>query len=172
MTYHELTQVMQSKTLIAHIKFTLGTLKPKPNVSEQDVLQHVIQCLIEALQSGTVVRKPVAWGRLVATRYIYKQYKLCKLSILVESDQLEYYRNINFPNHSSGFDIIDRTHLYDQLARLKDSERQIIEWRFFDNLSWSEIAVNLSTPTKIVTEQSARQRGTRAMKSLRSLYLA
>ncbi|WP_445634104.1 hypothetical protein NSTC745_05856 [Nostoc sp. DSM 114161] len=168
--YPEVLQVMQSQPLSAHIKYRLGRLKPKPNVSHEDVLHHVILSLIKAIKSGREVRNPVAWSRCVAGRYITKQYELCRQSILVESGTLEFLDNRE-QKPSSAFDTDDLAHLHSQIARLKDSDRQLIQWRFFENFSWSQIADLLSSQTKVVTEQAARQRGKRALDALRSLYV-
>jgi RNA polymerase sigma factor (sigma-70 family) len=163
-------QVLQSQSLSTHIECRLSTLKPKPSVSKEDVVHHVIVSLIEAIESGKEIRNAVAWGKCVAGRYISKQYKLCCQTIMVESGTLEFLENIHRQEPSSSFDTDDTEYLKSQIARLEDCDRQIIQWRFFENLSWSEIAVLLSSPTKPVTEQAARQRGKRALDALRSLY--
>jgi RNA polymerase sigma factor (sigma-70 family) len=164
-------QVLQSPSLSIHIECRLSTLKPKPSVLKEDVIHHVIASLIEAIKSGKEIRNPVAWGKCVAERYISKQYKLCRKSIMVESGTLEFLENIHRQEPFLPFDTDDAEYLYSQIARLKDCDRQIIQLRFFDNLSWSEIAVRLSSSTKPVTEQAARQRGKRALDALRSLYI-
>ncbi|AFZ03642.1 tetratricopeptide repeat protein [Calothrix sp. PCC 6303] len=162
------SQTLQSQWLSAYIKHRL--LRLKPNVSEEDVLHYVIVSLIEAVKSGMEVRHPVTWGKLVADRYINKQYKLSRQSIIVKPRMLEFFGNVHRQELSSAFDTDDTEYLQSQIARLKERDRQIIQWRFFDNLSWSEIAVRLSSKTKPVTEQGARQRGKRALDALRSLY--
>lgn len=160
-------QVLQSRYLSAHIKSRLATLKT--NLSEEDVLHYVILSLIETIKSGKEVRNPVSWGKTVAERYISKQYKLCRQSIAVESGTLEFLENLHRPEVSS-LDTDDTEYLNSLIERLKHPERQLIRWRFFDNLSWAQIAVRLSTPTKSVSEQTARKRGERALDALRSLY--
>ncbi|MEH2184256.1 sigma-70 family RNA polymerase sigma factor [Nostoc sp.] len=167
----EVLQVMQSQALSAHIKYRLYILKPQPNVSREDVLHYVILSFIEAIESGREVRNPVAYCKRIAERYIIKQYDLCRQSILVESGTLEFLENIRYQKPSSAFDTDDIVYLNSQIARLKDCERQIIQWRFFENFSWSQIAVLLSSSTKVVSEQTARQRGKRALDALRSLYV-
>jgi DNA-directed RNA polymerase specialized sigma24 family protein len=169
--HSEVLQVLQSRWLFNYIRYRLITLEPKPNVSEEDILHHVIVCLIQTLRAGKEVRYPVAWGKRVAERDIIKHYKLCLRSTAVESETLEFLDNVLRPELSSSFNTDDIEYLNSQISQLKDCDRQLIQWRFFENLSWSQIAVLLSSPTKVVTEQTARQRGKRALDALRSLYI-
>jgi RNA polymerase sigma factor (sigma-70 family) len=170
--YPEILQVLQSQSLSVHIKCRLATLEPKPNVSAEDVLQYVLLSLIQAKQSGKEVRNSIAWGKCVAERYINKQYKLRRRNIILESNTLEFLDNI-YRQETPSLDACEIEYLHSQIELLKDCDRQIIQLRFFDGLTWNQIADLLSKQSdKPVNEQNARQKGKRALDKLRNLYIS
>jgi RNA polymerase sigma factor (sigma-70 family) len=161
-------QVLQSKWLLIHIRNRLNTLKINTVLSEEDVIQYVILCLIETLRAGTQINHPVAWARLVGERYINKQYKKYRMTEATESDKIEHLATRNNQENRS---FEDKTDLLQKIEQLKPISRQIVMMRFFEGLSWNEIASILSKEeNKNLNAVTVRKRGERAINELRSYY--
>jgi RNA polymerase sigma factor (sigma-70 family) len=61
--------------------------------------------------------------------------------------------------------------LQSALQNLEDDERKIIEMRFLEGLSWSEIAKRLeSEEGKVINIAALRKRGSRSLQRLRQIY--
>ena len=59
------------------------------------------------------------------------------------------------------------------LQKLEDDERKIIEMKFFEDLSWSEIAKRLEFEQgKVVNIAALRKRGSRSLQKLRRIYIS
>ncbi|NJN13429.1 MAG: sigma-70 family RNA polymerase sigma factor [Richelia sp. RM1_1_1] len=166
--FTEVRQVLQAKWLRIHIRNRIYALKLSSSISEEDVIQYVVMCLVETLRSGTQVNHPVAWSKLVSERYIQKLYKKHRVSVAIESDKIEYLANRRCDEkdfYENNEEIVKK------IQQLKPANREIVEMRFFQNLSWSQIAEILSHQEgKQIRVVTARKRGERALEELRKIY--
>lgn len=164
----EVRQVLQSKWLKFHIRSRIHALKLSSWVSEEDVIQYVVVCLVETIESGKQVNYPVAWSKLVSERHIQKLYKKHRVCEATESDKIEYLANLRCGEN----DFYDKNEkMVKNIQRLKPASQEIIKMRFFDNLSWSQIAKILSDREgKKIRVTTARKRGERAVEELRKIY--
>ncbi|MEH2026856.1 sigma-70 family RNA polymerase sigma factor [Nostoc sp.] len=158
------TQVRQSKPLINHINYRIHVLRLSSYVSGEDVIQYAILCLLQELHSGKDIKNPLAWAKVVCQRYINKQYNENKNTQAQESSQIEHLKNlqsqVNFENNTE--------QLHHIILQLKPSSRKIIEMRFFQELSWTQIAEVLSNQEgKEISVAVARKRVERAIQELR-----
>ncbi len=168
--FAEVRQVLEAKWLKIYVKNRIHALKLSSSISEEDVIQYVIMCLIETLKSGTQVDYPVAWSKLVSERHIQKLYKKHRVTQATESDKIEYLANLR----------CDENDLYNndgeiakKIEQLKPASKEIVEMRFFHNLSWSQVAEILSRQEdKQIRVATARKRGERALEELRQIYFS
>ncbi|WP_414755905.1 RNA polymerase sigma factor [Anabaena sp. CCY 9910] len=138
-------------------------------MSEEDVIQHVILCLIEALRAGTQINHPVAWARLVSERYVNNKYKKYRMTEATELDKIEHLATRNNQENRCYEDEAD---LMQKIEQLKPISKQILIMRFFEGLSWNEIAYLLSKQeNKNLNAVTMRKRGERAINELRSYYV-
>lgn len=165
--YPEVEEVLQSKQLRTHIRNELRKFRLY-SYTEDDILNQVCLYLVEALQSGKNISYPVAWSRKVSQRHIWRLRNKSK-SQPTDPDRLEYlsnqHANLNLP-----YD--EKAEIIEKLQKLKLEQRKLLEWYFFDGLSWPEIAELLSQQeTKEINAVTARKRGQRAKEELRRIYL-
>ena len=160
-------QVLQTEWLRIHIRNSIHRLKLSSLVSEEDIIQYVVKCLTEAINSGTTINHPVAWSKLVGQRQIQKLYKKNKFSEATESETLEYLASQRSDDNS----FYNNEEINKKIELLKPSSKGIIKMRFFEDLSWDKIADILSEREgKKVHVATARKRGERALKELRQIY--
>ena len=163
----EVRQVLESKWLKFHIRSRIHALKLSSSVSEEDVIQYVATCLFETIESGKQINHPVAWSKLVSERHIQKLYKKHKVCEATESDKIEYLANLRCNENN----FYNNEEMTKSIQQLKPANREIIKLRFFDNLSWKQIAKILSDREgKKVCETAARKRGERAVEKLKKIY--
>jgi RNA polymerase sigma factor (sigma-70 family) len=166
--FAEVRQVLQAKWLRIHIRNRIHALKLSSSISEEDVIQYVVMCLVETLKSGTQVNHPVAWSKSVSERYIQKLYKKHGATQAIESDKIEYLANLRC-DESDFYD--NNKEIAKKIQQLKPASKEIVEMRFFHNLSWSQIAEVLSCQGgKQIRVATARKRGERALEELRQIY--
>ncbi len=167
--FPEVRQVLQARWLKIQIRSRIHTLKLGSFISEEDVVQHVVMCLIETLNSGTQVHHPIAWAKLVSQRYISKLYKKYRMSEATELDKIEYLANLCYHENRS---YNNNEEIFHNIQQLKSSSREIINMRFFQGLSWEQVAAILSRQeNKRIYAATARKRGERAINELRQIYV-
>jgi len=166
--FPEVLQVLESQQLKNHIRYRLRILGITL-MSEEDVINYACMCLVETLRSGKQVIYPVAWARLVSSRYINYQYKKYKMSKPTESDKIEYLAN----RCNQGLTLWDDDQeIKKKIQQLNPSDQEIVVMRFFQEFSWKNIALHLSQQEgKKISEVTARKRGERAIDKLRQKYL-
>lgn len=161
-------QVLQADWLKIHIRSRIHALKLSSLISEEDIIQYVVECLTETINSGTTINYPVAWSKLVSERRIQKLYNKNKFSEATESQKIEYLASSRCDENSfyNNNDEINK-----KIQQLKPASRKIIRMRFFEDLSWDKIADILSEQEgKQIRVATARKRGERALNELRQIY--
>ncbi|MCG6135136.1 MAG: hypothetical protein MET45_10795 [Nostoc sp. LLA-1] len=165
----EIAEVFQSKTLRNYIKLRLRVYNMNNALSEEDVINHVVLCLVKTLQSEKPVYHPVAWAKVVSERYINNQFKKLKNSELTDSDKIEYLAN-RLVEQNTPFD--EKKEIHKKIKQLTPGNQKILIWRFFQHLSWNQIAELLSQEEgKTINTATARKRGERAIDELRKKYI-
>jgi RNA polymerase sigma factor (sigma-70 family) len=164
----KLEEILQSKSLRIFLRYRLYIMKMNHLLTEDDVISHVCVELIKAYNSGKVINSPLAWSKVVGERYIICQRKKASKSEPTEREIIEL--NANNQQHHTSYE--EREELKNKMKQLKLTTQNILEWRFFQNLSWEQIADLLSQQeNKPVNVATARKRGERALKELRNLYI-
>jgi RNA polymerase sigma factor (sigma-70 family) len=167
--FFEVRQVLQSEWLKIRNRNRIHALKLSSLISEDDIIQYVIMCLIEAIKSGKQIEHPIAWAKLVSERRIQKVYRKCKFTEATESETIEYLAN----KHQDKIDFNDNNErIKENIEQLKPASKKIVEMRFFEDLSWKQIAEVLSRKEgKRISTATARKRGERALNELRQIYI-
>lgn len=167
--FFEVRQVLHSEWLRIRIRGRIHALKLNSLMSEEDIIQYVVMCLIKTIKSGKQVEHPVAWAKLVSERRIQKLYKKYKFTEATESEKIEYLAS----KHQVENDFSDNNEqISKNIEQLKPASREILKMRYFQDLSWGEIAEILSRQEgKQIRETTARKRGERALNKLRQLYV-
>ena len=161
-------RIFDSKALRVFVRNRLYVLKMNYYMSEDDVINYVALCLIEALHEDKIINYPVAWAKTVSQRYIRKHRKKIYNSLPIESEHIDYLANLNSPQTICSE---EANEVREKLNQLKLMSRKILWWRFFQCLSWKTIADLLTKEEgKIVSVTAARKRGERALDELRKAY--
>jgi RNA polymerase sigma factor (sigma-70 family) len=170
--YPELKEIIQSKSLKNHIQHRLYTLRMNYFLQEEDVINYVVVSLIETLQSQKYIQYPVAWAKSVSNRFITHQYIKLKKSDVIDFDKVEHLVGCRINHISNLEEEEEEENIHKTIKKLKKSEQSLLIWRFFNNLSWEQIATKLSEEEKReIKVATARKRGERAMNELRKRYL-
>ncbi|BAZ15297.1 hypothetical protein NIES4071_71690 [Calothrix sp. NIES-4071] len=163
-----LQEILQSRSLRIYIRNRLYVMRMNNLLTEDDVISYVCVELIKAYNSGKVINSPLAWSKVVSERYIIYQRKKASRSEPTELEIIEL--NANNQNYYISYD--EREELNNKMKQLKVATQKILNLRFFQNLSWEEIADFLSQQeNKQINAATARKRGERALKELRNLYI-
>jgi DNA-directed RNA polymerase specialized sigma24 family protein len=138
-------------------------------LSDEDVVNHVVLCLVENLQSGKSVSYPIAWAKVVSERYINSQFNKLKSTKTTDADKIEYLANRQLEQNTP---LDEQAEILQKIKQLTSGNQKLVIWRFFQHLSWHEIAELLTQEEgKIIRTATARKRGERAIDELRKQYL-
>ena len=151
------------------IKRTLSQFNLK-NTCVEDIISEVYLRGEKLINSGEDIRNPGAWIRVTAynvIREIQRQKQkeqpnseLVELKVSPQKTEDNQEREQNFLK------------LKQSLQSLNEKDRQILELRFFQDLSWQEVTEYFVSRGEVVASATVRQRGSRALKRLRKAYLA
>jgi hypothetical protein len=163
-----LDEIVKSKILRNYISYRLRILNMNFFLTEDDVINHVVCELLKAQRLGKFIDYPIAWSKIVSERYINRERKKIRRAEPTESDKIEYLAN-NEQIKSLGYDEEDEVRK--KIKYLKPRSQQILIWRFFQHLSWSQVAELLSKQEDTtISSVTARKRGERALDELRKQY--
>ena len=133
-----------------------------------DVVPEVYIRGTKLIASGVDIKNPGAWIRRTAYNVIRemsrKQQKEQANSELIELQVA--------PENCEETNEIELNILKQSLQDLSEKDRQILELRFFQNLSWKQVVTYLAATGEILTEANARQRGKRALSRLKKYFLS
>ena len=88
--YPQVRQVLEAKWLRIHIRNHIHVLKLSSFLSEEDVVQYAVMCLIEALEEGKQVNHPGAWSMV-------SYFQISFFSVFSENSYQILISNILFP---------------------------------------------------------------------------
>lgn len=160
----------ESYLLVNHfIKRTLKQFHLN-NTCVGDVISEVYLRGVKLIDSGKEIRNPGAWIRVTAYNVIREMHRqkqqehpnseLVELKVSPQETEHNQEKEQNF---------LKLKHL---LQSLKEKDRQILELRFFQDKSWQEVTDYLNSRGESLTNATVRQRGSRALKRLKKVYLA
>jgi hypothetical protein len=117
-----------------------------------------------------IIHNREAWLRTIGFEYIYEIKLNDKISTVNENAMISNvgHRNICFES-SQPYNKHNQL-LKELISQLEPEERRLLEMRLYQNLSWEEIAGIFTQKGETITYDALRQRGCRAMRSLRKLY--
>ncbi|BAZ14601.1 hypothetical protein NIES4071_64450 [Calothrix sp. NIES-4071] len=163
----KLEEILQSRSLKIYVRNRLYVMKMNNLLTEDDVIGYVCMEFIKAYNSGKSINSPLAWSKVVSEKYIQSQRNKTSRSEPTELVTIEFLAK----NQESQVSY-EETELNYKIKQLKFTTQEIIKWRFYQNLSWEEIANLLSQQeAKEVDAATARKRGERALNELRNLYI-
>ncbi|NEO56192.1 MAG: sigma-70 family RNA polymerase sigma factor [Okeania sp. SIO3B5] len=161
-------QERRSSTVLAYfIKHSLKQFHLE-QVDFYDVVSEVYLRGTNKITSGENIKNPGAWIRITSYNVIRemnrKQQKERANSEYIES-QVAPKSCKSWEENELQLCILKRL-----LEELTEIERQILELRFFQDKSWKEVVDILTSTGQILTETNARQRGSRALKKLKTRF--
>lgn len=145
-----------SARLLASFYLRLNQLGLIHTYSPKDILSEAKRRLKAAITEGKTIRSREAWLRTTGFLYI-----------------LEIKYNHNHAMTSCAFDcsIPQRYQLVLEAMQMLDiEERQLLEMRLLEKLSWEQIAQRFLHSGETVSVEAIRQRGCRAMRAFRKAY--
>ncbi|BAZ38806.1 hypothetical protein NIES4101_47510 [Calothrix sp. NIES-4101] len=162
------TKSMRAK-LFASFLLRLTQFGLKDKYTPDDILTEVVRQLELEMESGKIVYNREAWLRTTGFEYIYQLRCNEKMSTIHDNAMTTHITSC-----SVSFDL-SRRQKYSQILKelilqLEPGERKLLEMKFYQHRSWEEIAEVLSLNGEKITVVALRQRGCRAMRSLRKLY--
>ncbi|GJD22584.1 hypothetical protein RIVM261_075400 [Rivularia sp. IAM M-261] len=166
----DLEAIYISKSLRNYVKSRLYAMEMNNIITEEDVINYVLMELIKARNCGKIINYPLAWTKVVSERYIrYTRKKYNSIQSLDEHsfllERIPSYYEEKFIGREEKEEIDQKIQL------LKSASQRIIKWRFFENMSWGQIAELLSKEEgQEINTSTARKRGERALIELRNLY--
>ncbi|MDJ0901569.1 MAG: sigma-70 family RNA polymerase sigma factor [Xenococcus sp. MO_188.B8] len=165
-----ISDLQDRKSSIVLARFIRRTLQQfhLGQVEFYDVVHEVYVRGTKLIASGEDIKNPGAWTRVTAYNVIRemsrKQQKEQANSELIESQVA--------PDNCEETKEIELNILKQSLQDLSEKDRQILELRFFQNLTWKQVVTHLASSEEILTEATARQRGNRAVRRLKKLFLS
>jgi RNA polymerase sigma factor (sigma-70 family) len=160
------------KNLLLHFSIRLRQYGLLGIYESEEVLYEVGSRFWDTLQKGknVPIPNPEAWARITGRNIIHelsrkqKKYQTVepnKLELVVATDE-EISLTLEKQEES------DRIH--DALKQLKSETQELLKLRFFQGLSWQEIAEHLAQNGQNVSVATLRKRGERAINQLREVY--
>ena len=133
-----------------------------------DVVPEVYLRGTKLIASGEDIENPGAWIRVTSYNVIREMSREQKK----EQANSELIECQVAPDNCEENNEVELNILKTSLQDLSEKDRQILELRFFQNLSWKEVVTYLASTGEILTEANARQRGKRALKRLKKVFLS
>ena len=161
-------QDLKSSIVLVHfIKRTLKRFHLE-QVDFYDVVSEVYLRGTKLITSGEDIKNPGAWIRVTSYNVIREMSRKQKKE-QANSELVELQVS---PDNYEDNNEVELNILKTSLQHLSEKDRQILELRFFKNLSWRQVVTYLASTGEILTEASARQRGKRALKRLKKAFLS
>ncbi|MFB2967627.1 sigma-70 family RNA polymerase sigma factor [Aerosakkonema sp. BLCC-F183] len=138
-----------------------------------DVINESIVRLDRAIKAGKQILNLEAWIRVTGLNYIRelsRKQKKCQAFDPFELDKHTESEQCDFILEEA--DTSEHRKVREALQELKPQEREILELRFFEKLSWQDIAQYLANKGNCATVDALRKKGERAIKRLRKVFLS
>lgn len=173
---HKQLKQMYAKLLI-FFRLRLTQVGLKGRYQPEEILSEAVLRLEYALEMGKNIYNREAWLKTTGFFYILElrrhESKFATLNIDVNetSSKSVYIQN----SYTIGVEQLETEETYQLLGKsileLQASERELLVMRFYDNMSWDEIAQLYASRGETISVTTLRQRGSRVLKCLRKVYL-
>lgn len=136
-----------------------------------EVMAEVICRLDCAIKLGKKIYNLEAWVRRTGLNFIYELSRIEKrYSLVGDNITLESFMYIGDVTVVSSEYEENYTELHEALKLLNPSYQEILKMRYFQCLSWEEIAQIFAARGELVQVQTLRKRGQRALEALRVTF--
>lgn len=136
----------------------------------EDVLSEAFIRLTLSLRAGKTISNQQAWLRSAGFYYIQELSRKNKKCTSIDNCDLERQCSSNDDIQSSLERQENKIQIEQALQELSSKDRELLQMRFFENLSWEGIAARLAKRGEQVTSATLRKRGERAIVALRKVY--
>lgn len=162
------SQKRESSIVLAHyIKRSLKQFHLE-KVDFYDVVSEVYLRGTNKINFGENIKNPGAWIRVTSLNVIREMSRKQQK----EQADSEFIERQVCSKSCEENNEVQLAILKQSLKSLSEKDRQILELRFFQNLSWKEVVDTLASTGEILTEENARQRGSRALKKLKKNFFS
>ncbi|NEO45002.1 MAG: sigma-70 family RNA polymerase sigma factor [Moorea sp. SIO4A3] len=198
MKQEEITKLLDS--LSTQIESWLCQFNIKSNYTHEDIKNDVFLLVQKLIAFGKLesylevdvglslvrvkgnLREPIinqrAWLRTVAFNYVRGLHRKHKRFLHISPERwesllsTEHSNVVLFTGHTHPIQYIENWELRDNIKKLPDEDSKILEFFYFNKLSYAEISIHLeSKGYPRYTKENIRQKKLRALKKLRRIYL-
>ncbi|MBF2067602.1 MAG: sigma-70 family RNA polymerase sigma factor [Calothrix sp. C42_A2020_038] len=141
----------------------------------EQILSEALLRLECALKQGKNIYNHEAWLRTACFLCIlevrHDENKLLNIDININIDETLANTLTSHNLKVEQSEVTETYQILDQvILELQASERELLMMRFYENMSWDEIACKFANRGETISLPALRQRGSRAMRSLRKAY--
>ncbi|BDA70866.1 hypothetical protein RIVM261_063880 [Rivularia sp. IAM M-261] len=162
--------------LVIFFRLRLAQVGLKGRYQPEEILSEAVLRLEHALKMGKNIYNQEAWLKTTGFFYILElrrhETKFTTLNIDVSEISSKSLCIQN--SHTIGVEQLETEETYkllgNSILELQASERELLVMRFFDNMSWNDIAQFYASRGKNISVTTLRQRGSRVLKCLRKVY--
>jgi RNA polymerase sigma factor (sigma-70 family) len=142
----------------------------------EEILSEAVLRLEHARKLGKDVYNEEAWLRKTGFLYILEMRRNEGKFTTINIDVDSLFKSACILSlHSTEIDHLETQETYQLLntsiQELQAGERELLVMRFYKNMSWNQIARTHASKGETISVTTLRQRGSRAVKSLRKVYL-
>lgn len=162
--------------LVVSFSLRLAQFRLFGRYQPEEILSEAVLRLERALKMDKNIYNQEAWLRTTGFLYILEiwrqESKFTTINIDVNETSFKSVHILTSPN--IGVDQLEIEETYQLLGKsileLEANERELLVMRFYDNMSWDEIARHYANRGETISIPALRQRGSRVLKSLRKVY--
>jgi len=151
----------------ASVRIRLKIFNLQGRYSPEDVIHECLIRWYKAVESGKSIPVLDGWMRLTSLNIVRELRRKSDKDNLYEPNILaELVAEIPSSEDDEQWSLVRRA-----LQALPEKNQELLELRFFRNLSWDEVAIFYGNRGEMVSAVAARKRGERALKDLRRVFL-
>lgn len=166
--YHSSVEFLNNlESVKKFIQSRLHQYKLEGQYNPDDIINEVFLRWHKAVEEGKQVPVLAGWMRVTAHNIIRELKRKNERADLYEPSVLAEL----VPDTQKAADNEQHQFVRQALQLLSPEKRELLEFRFFQNLSWDDITNIYATRGQKTTAQTLRKRKQRAMDELRKVYL-
>jgi RNA polymerase sigma factor (sigma-70 family) len=170
--YPVLTELLED--LDGFQKFILAKLRSfglERHYKPDDILNECFLRWYKAVENGKSIPSLAGWMRVTAFNVISELSRETKKANPYDPSILENLLPDAFDEVDGQGEDNQQQAVRKALNALSDDKRELLELRFFHNLSWDGVAAHFMARGEKVTVSTLRKRGQRAIEELRKVFL-
>lgn len=162
--------------LVVFFRLRLVQFKLNGLYQPEEILSEAVLRLEYALIAGKNIYNQEAWLRTTGYVYILEIRRQESKFTTINIDMSEtLFKSVHIStSHNIGVDYLATEETYQLLGKiileLQANERELLIMRFYNDMSWKEIARLYANRGESISVPALRQRGSRVLKSLRKVY--